>query len=64
MGPFQRRVTQYRGEGRVTKKVTSDVGGGFAAKKNVIPLIQKTPILRVTFFLNGPYDDDLLYYSL
>ena len=45
MGPFQRRVTQYRGEGRVTKKVTSGVGGGFAAKKNVIPLIQKIPVL-------------------
>ena len=34
MGPFKTCITQERGEGRLTKKVTkSDIGGGFAVKK-------------------------------
>ena len=55
-------VTQERGEGRLTKKVTKKyVGGGFAAKKwDAIHSKQdKTKkgneILRVTFFLTLTY---------
>ena len=48
--------------GKFDKRVTkSDVGEGFTAKKSdVIHSKKKHDILRVTFFLNGPYDDVLL----
>ena len=60
MGPFKTCVTQEREEGRLTKNVTkSEVGEGFATKKNVMSLTQKNEILRVTFFFNGSYDNVL-----
>ena len=60
MGPFKTYVTQEREEGKLTKNVTkSDAGGGFAAKKCDVTHSKKR-VLRVTFFLNGPYDDVLL----
>ena len=47
--------------GKVDKKVTkSDVRVGFAAKKCDVTHSKKPEILRVTFFLNGPYDDVLI----
>ena len=37
MGPSKTCVTQERGEGRLTEKVTKgDVGGGVAAKKSEV----------------------------
>ena len=60
MGPFKTYVTQEREEGKLTKNVTkSDAGEGFAAKKCDVTHSKKR-VLRVTFFLNGPYDDVLL----
>ena len=56
MGPFKSCVTQERGEGRLTKKVTkSDAGGGFAAKK--CDATQKNEIFRVALFLMLTYFD-------
>ena len=43
------------------KKVTkNDVGEEFTDKKCDVTHSKKPEILRVTFFLNGPYDDVLL----
>ena len=44
----------------VDKKVTeSDVGEGLPAKKKWCPHSKNTETLRVTCFLNDPYDGDL-----
>ena len=59
MGPLKTCVAQERREERLKKEITkSDVGGGVAAKK-VILLTHKNEILRVTYFVNDPYDADL-----
>ena len=59
MEPFKTCITQERGEGSLTKKVTkSDLGGGLIAKKSDTTHL-KNEILRVTCFLNNLYDADL-----
>ena len=57
-----KRASLRKKGGKFDKRVTkSDVGEGFTAKKSdVIHSKKKHDILRVTFFLNGPYDDVLL----
>ena len=51
MGPFKTCITQERGEGRLTKKVTkSDVGGGVAAKKSDSPHSKKQNFARDVLF--------------
>ena len=60
MKTFKTWVTHERVEGRLTKKVAkNDVGGGVAAKKKWYHSLKKNEILRVTCFLNDPYDADL-----
>ena len=57
MGSFKMCVTQERGEGRLTQKVTKNYAGEGSQPKNVMPLTQKkkNEILRVTFFLMLTY---------
>ena len=50
-------LTQERGEGRLTEKVTkSDAEGGLATKIFDATQLKKNAILRMTFFFNDPYD--------
>ena len=59
MRPFKACVTRERGEGMLTKKVTKSDLGGRGRSQKVMPLTQKNEILRVTCFLNDPYETDL-----
>ena len=53
------RHSEKRG-GKLDRKVTqSNTRGGFATKKCDATDSKKHEILRVTFFLNNPYDDVL-----
>ena len=59
MWSFKKCVTREREEGRLTKKVTkSDVVGVVAARESDATQSKKD-ILRVTCFLNDPYDANL-----
>ena len=62
MGSFKTCVTRERGEGRLTKKITSDIGEVLAAQKCDATYSKNPEIFGVTFFLNDPYDDVLLSY--
>ena len=59
IGSLKMWITQERGEGKLTKKVTkSDVRERFPAKKCAH---KKIEIFGVTLFFNNPYDDFLLW---